>query len=263
MDDWRTYDGVAEIYERVHTPRFHDVARDLVAQAGVAEGDLVLDIGTGTGAAAEAAAQAGGVPVGIDESMGMLHVARRERPQVPVAGGLAIDLPFRNGSFDVALGTFVLAHFTRYETALWDIKRVLKTGGKIGFSSWHDGIDAYQEAWRELIESVVPREMLAPAYAEAAPWHDKFRSRGSVEEVLIDAGFRQVRTEIAKYHWVYSIEDYLDGLSVWATGRFAREMLGETGWAAFLDRAKAEFTARFPDPLNDFREVILATATSV
>jgi ubiquinone/menaquinone biosynthesis C-methylase UbiE len=263
MDDWRTYDGVAEIYERVHTPRFHEVARDLVAQAAISDGDRVLDVGTGTGGTAEAAAGAGGLAIGIDESMGMLHVARRERPKVPVAGAIAIDLPFRDGSFDAALGTFVLAHFNRYETALWDIKRVVKVGGTIGFSSWHDGVDAYQEAWRELIEGVVPREMLAPAYAEAAPWHAKFRSRASVEEVFVDAGFRHVRTEIAKYHWTYTIDDYLDGLGVWATGRFAREMLGEAGWDAFLRRAKEEFAERFPDPLNDFREVILATAKRV
>jgi ubiquinone/menaquinone biosynthesis C-methylase UbiE len=260
MDDWRTYDDVAEIYERVHAPRFVEVARHLVAQASIAPPDRVLDLGSGTGIAAEAAIAAGATAAGIDESMGMLQVSRRQRPSVPVAAGEAIDLPFRPGTFDAVIGTFVLAHFTKYETALWDISRVLKPAGRIAFSSWHDGIDAYQQTWLELIESVVPREMLAPAYAEAAPWHDRFRSRESVEEALIDAGFRQVRTEIVKYRWVYRLDDYLDGLSVWATGRFAREMLGETGWATFCDRARRVFAERFPDPLNDFREVILATA---
>jgi hypothetical protein len=31
MDDWRSYDDVAVIYERVHAPRFADPARDLLA----------------------------------------------------------------------------------------------------------------------------------------------------------------------------------------------------------------------------------------
>lgn len=263
MDDWRTYDDVAEIYERVHAPRIADVARALVTQASIAAPDRVLDVGTGTGVAGEAASDAGATVAGIDESMGMLRVSRRERPNVPVVAAEAIDLPFGPGTFDAVIGTFVLAHFTKYDTALFELRRVLKLGGRIGFSSWHDGVDAYQEAWRELIETVVPREMLAPAYAEAAPWHDRFRSRASMEETLIDAGFRQVRTEIAKYRWVYSREDFLDGLSVWATGRFAREMMGETGWAAFRQRAGDVFAERFPDPLNDFREVILATAVKV
>ncbi len=261
MSDWRTYDDVAETYERVHAARFTEVARDLVEMLGIADGDRVLDVGTGTGVAAQVAADAGSIAVGIDESIGMLSVARRERPKVPVAAAEAIDLPFGPGRFDAVIGSFVLAHFNKVETALFDIARVLRTGGRIGFSSWTDGVDAYQQSWRELVESVVPREMLAPAYAEAAPWHERFRSRTSVEEALIDAGFRSVRTEVVKYHWTYALDDYLDGLQVWATGRFVRDMLGESGWASLRERARSTFAERFPDPLNDFREVILATAT--
>jgi len=263
MDDWRTYDDVAETYERVHAAHLLDVARDLVAQTGIGAGDRVLDVGTGTGVGAQAATEAGAAVVGIDESTGMLQVARRERPTLAVATAEVIDLPFRAGVFDAALGTFVLAHFTKYDTALADIKRVLRTGGRIALSSWHDGVDAYQEAWAELIEGVVPREMLAPAYAEAAPWHDRFRSRTAVEEALIEAGFRHVQTEIVKYRWVYTLDDYIDGLGVWATGRFAREMLGDAGWGTFRQHARTVFAERFPDPLNDFREVILATARKV
>lgn len=263
MGDWRTYDGVAEDYERVHAPRFAEVARDLLALADVPAGARLLDVGTGTGVTAGVALEAGLDVVGVDESVGMLRVARRVRPAVRVAAGLAIDLPLRDGRFDVAVGNFVLAHFTKVDTALYDVMRVVRPGGRVAFSSWADGRDAYQEAWGELIEAVVPREMLAPAYAEAAPGHERFRSRDAVEGVLIDAGLRHVRTEVAKYRWTYRLDDYLDGLAVWATGRFVRDMLGEAGWQDFMTRARAAFAERFPDPLNDFREVVLAVATKV
>ena len=261
MSDWRTYDDVAETYERVHATRFAEVARDLVDQMDLAEGARVLDVGTGTGVAAQVAADAGAQVVGIDESLGMLRVAGRERPKVPVVAAEAIDEPFRSSSFDAVMGSFVLAHFTKVETALFDIDRVLRVGGRIGFTSWADGVDAYQQTWRELIESVVPREILAPAYAEAAPWHERFRSRAAVEETLVDAGFRGVRTEVAKYHWTYPLDEYLDGLQVWATGRFVKDMLGASGWASLQERTRAVFAERVPDPLNDFREVVIATAT--
>jgi ubiquinone/menaquinone biosynthesis C-methylase UbiE len=261
MNDWRTYDDVAETYERVHAARFSEVARDLVEMVGVYEGAKVLDIGTGTGVAAQVALDTGASAAGIDESVGMLRVARRERPKVPVAAAEAIDLPFGPGRFDAVLGSFVLAHFTKVETALFDIARVLRVEGRVGFSAWSDGVDTYQQTWRELIESVVPREMLGPAYAEVVPGHERFRSRTEIEEALIDAGFRTVRTELVKYHWQYALDDYLDGLQVWATGRFVRNMLGESGWSSLRERARATFAERFPDPLNDFREVILATAT--
>jgi len=261
MNDWRTYDDVAETYERVHAHRLAEVGRDLVEMLELADGARVLDVGTGTGVAAQAAADAGASVVGIDESVAMLQVARRERLKVPVIAAHAIDLPFGRGQFDVVLGSFVLAHFNKVETVLFDITRVLRPGGRIGFTTWADGVDAYQRTWRELVESVVPRDLLAPAYAEAAPWHERFKKRAAVEEAMNDAGFRSVRTELVKYHWTYSLDDYLDGLQVWATGRFVKNMLGEAGWASLRERARAVFAERFPDPLNDFREVILVTAT--
>ena len=57
MSDWRTYDDVAEIYERVHAPRFAEVARDLLALAQLEPPSRVLDIGTGTGIAAQVLAE--------------------------------------------------------------------------------------------------------------------------------------------------------------------------------------------------------------
>jgi ubiquinone/menaquinone biosynthesis C-methylase UbiE len=261
MRDWRTYDDVAETYERVHAPRLAEVARDLVEMIDLPDGASVLDVGTGTGVAAQAATDAGATVVGVDESLGMLLVARRERAKIPVAAALAIDLPFGPGRFDAVLGAFVLAHFDKIDTALFDIARVLRPGGRVGFSSWSDRDDAYQQAWRELVGSVVPQEMLASAYAGAAPGHERFKSRSNVEEALIDAGFRSVRTETVQYRWSYSLDDYLDGLGVWATGWFAWCLVGVGGFFFLRARARALFAERFPDPLNDFRDVILATAT--
>lgn len=261
MGDWRSYDDVAETYERVHAGRFAEVARDMLDMTGIPPDAAILDVGTGTGIAAQVAAARGASTVGIDHSLGMLSVGHRVRPDVRLVAARAIDLPFRNDAFDAAIGNFVLAHFTDYTTALFDILRTVRSGGRVAFSSWADGIDTYQATWRELIESVVPREMLAPAYAEAAPWHEKFRKRDATEAVLIDARLRHVRSEVMKYRWTYPLDDYLDGLEVWAIGRFVHEMLGEGGWEDFKARARSTFADRFPDPLNDFREVILAVGT--
>jgi ubiquinone/menaquinone biosynthesis C-methylase UbiE len=258
MDDWRSYDGVATTYERVHAPRFAEPGRDLVALARIDEGDRVLDVGTGTGVVAEAAAAAGARVVGIDPSLGMLGVARERRREVPVAAAEAIDLPFRDRAFDIVTAGFVLAHFARPETALYDLRRVLRDGGRLAVSSWADARDTFTETWLELIGSVVPKEMLEPSLAGAVPGRERFRDGAALAETLIDAGFRKVRVERATYEWTYSQEEFLSGLETWATARFARGMVGESGWASLRDRARATFAERFPDPLHDRREVLLA-----
>jgi len=261
VNDWRSYDEVAETYERVHAPRLLEVARSLCALARIEAGDRVLDVGTGTGVAAQAASEAGAHAVGVDRSVGMLTVARRERPEIAFAVAEAIDLPFRDATFDVVEGNFVLSHFRRYDTALFDMTRVLRPGGRIALSSWSDSNDEMQATWGELVGSVVPKEMLEPVWAAAAPWHAKFADRQAVEDVLIQGGFRHVRTEKRRFHFTYTQADYLAGLEIWAVGRFVREMLGDGGWEAFRTRARAGFAERFADPLNDFRDVILAIGT--
>jgi ubiquinone/menaquinone biosynthesis C-methylase UbiE len=259
MTNWRTYDRVAETYEAIHAPRFTAPAIDLVAEAAIRDGERVLDLGTGTGLVAQAAHDAGARVVGIDGSTAMLAVAHRARPALQLVAADAIDLPFRPMTFDVAIGGFVLAHFTKPDTALFEVLRVLKPRGRVAFSVWADrSPDAFEQAWEELVRSVVPPRMLSSAAQEAVPGRERFARRETLQEVLYDAGIRNVRLEKRRYQWSYRRDDYVEGLGVWARGRFLRDMLGDAGWESFLERARADFAQRFPDPLQDFRDVTLA-----
>jgi len=258
VDDWRRYDDVAETYHRVHAPRLAEPARDLIAFADVRSGERVLDVGTGTGVAATAARDAGAVVVGIDESVGMLRVARTASPDLAFLGAEAIDLPFRDARFDAVVANFVLAHFTRYQTALHDMMRVARPSGRIAVSAWMDTDDELTRTWRELVERAVPREIIEPALKQAIPWRERFRDRGKIAEAMLDAGLRQVRSEERRYRFQYRLDEYVEGLATWATGRFVRSMLGPSGFEAFLEKAKGVFAERFADPLNDFREVAFA-----
>lgn len=259
MNDWRSYHDVAETYERIHAPRLAEPARDLVEIAKVGGGMRVLDVGTGTGVAADAARQTGAAVVGIDESIQMLRVGRAARPQVRTAAAEAIDLPFADGRFDAVIANFVVAHFTKYQTALFDMSRVLRPGGRMSLSAWADGEDELTLTWLGLVEGVVPRPILRPALAEALPWRERFRDRDALKEALTDAGLRSVRTEDRRYQFRYALDEYVEGLGTWAVGRFVRSMLGPASFEAFVERAKGVFAERFADPVNDFREVVFVT----
>jgi len=262
MDDWRSYDGIAEAYERIHAPRMAQPARDLVAMTRPSAGGRVLDVGTGTGVAVSEAAEAvgpGGLAVGVDVSLGMLGEAFRARPGVRLAAASAIDLPFRDGTFDVVTANFVVSHFTKYQTALFDMIRVLKPRGRLALSSWADGDrDELQKTWLELVEGAVGQQMLLDVRAQALPWADRFADRTAIEEALLDAGLKHVRTERREYRFAYPLRDYVDGLGTWSTGRFLRSMLGPEAWESFRRNAQRVFADRFSDPVNDFRDVWLA-----
>lgn len=258
MQDWRSYDAVAETYARIHAPRLAEPARDLVRLADVGPGERVLDVGTGTGVAAVAAEGSGGLAIGLDESVGMLRAARTARPSLHLAAGRAIDLPFADGTFDAVVGNFVVSHFTKYETALFDMTRVLRPGGRMALSAWADGEDELTRTWVELVETVVPRRILQSSISKALPWRERFRDRHALQEAMMDGGLRQVRTEIHRYRFVYRLDEYVEGLGTWTTGRFVRSMLGDGAFDAFLERAKTTFRERFADPVNDLRDVAFA-----
>jgi SAM-dependent methyltransferase len=188
----------------------------------------------------------------------MLSVGHQQHPELPLLAGQVIDLPFRDRTFDVVMGNFVLAHFAKLETALFDVRRVLRPTGRVGFTAWSDTKDAFQETWLELVENVVPRDMLAPAYAAAAPGHERLKEPAVIEETLRLAGFRRVRTERRRYQWTYARDELVESLGTWTVGRFVRNMLGDDAWTSLMERTRAVFADRFPDPLNDFRDVIVA-----
>ncbi len=264
MSDWRSYDGVAEAYERVRAPHTATTARDLVALAAPPPGGRTLDVGTGTGVCAEAAQEAvgpEGLAVGVDRARSMVEVGLRARPELRLAAADVIDLPFRDETFDVVTANFVVAQFTRYQTALFDMIRVLRQGGRLALSWWGDRSDDLSLTWRELIEGVIQEELIDDVQSQAVPWHARFADPGGMEEALRDAGLHPVRVERREYRFRSSLDDHVEGRATAPLGRFVREMLGSQDWEDFLDRARRTFAERFADPVNDFRDVLLAVAT--
>lgn len=264
QSDWRSYDLIAEDYAAVMEPRMALPAADLVEVAGIPAGSRVLDVGTGTGVCAREAAKAVGFQgtiVGVDVSLGMLSLARRHGGSPVYVAAAAIDLPFPDDTFDRLTSCFSISHFTRYETALFDMLRVLRPGGRLAVSAWGAGGDEFSRTWRSVAEEFADRQMLDDAVRRAMPWDDFFSDPERLKDALREAGLREVVVQDRDYRFEMTQESYLAAREITTTGRFLRQMLGRDLWETFRRRSREVFANKFPPAFNDFRDVVLAVGT--
>ncbi len=108
----------------------------LLATAGVGKGTRLLDVASGPGYVAAAAAELGASPVGVDFAPEMVALASRRYPSIDFFEGDAEALPFDDRSFDAVAINFGLLHLARPDTALAEARRVLKPGGRCAFTVW-------------------------------------------------------------------------------------------------------------------------------
>jgi ubiquinone/menaquinone biosynthesis C-methylase UbiE len=257
--DWRRYDSVAGSYETNVAPRTALPARDLASLMDIPKGGRVLDVGTGTGVGARAALEAGaGLVVGVDPSIPMLARAAREGGMARFVAAETIDLPFREASFDAIVSLFAVSHFQKADTALFDMFRVLRSGGRMGVAVWGSGDDEFTRAWYAVAEQYAEHALLQDAYNRAMPGAERFSDPIRLKEALHDAGLRDIWVERRQYRFEMTAEEYLSGRESLAMGRFLRQMLGEEIWEIFRRRVREAFAERFPPEFNDFRDVILA-----
>jgi len=114
--------------------------RETLRHANIATGELVLDVGCGTGVLTRLAGDVvgpSGCVIGIDPSPGMIAVARRQAASTGSRAGFRLaaieELLYPDRSFDVVLSSFMLHHLPPEvkRTGLSEVYRVLKDGGRL------------------------------------------------------------------------------------------------------------------------------------
>lgn len=138
----RLWDSDVRAWHEHWVPIFRRFAHDLALDARISTGQVVLDVGTGTGIAAiEAArfAEPGGFALGIDRSGPMLTKAEdytSKTKNVLFFKMSADHMLFPNELFDVVISNCGISYAT-LPRVISEVFRVLRKGGSFTFDDWH------------------------------------------------------------------------------------------------------------------------------
>lgn len=120
--------------------RFEQVAEALVESADVKGGQRLLDVATGTGNVALAAARRRAVVTASDITPRMLELGRARAAAADLnlewVEADMLDLPFDAGAFDTVASCFGVIFAPDPEAAAGELARVLRGGGRLALACW-------------------------------------------------------------------------------------------------------------------------------
>jgi len=198
--------------------------------AGVAPGDRVLDVGAGTGALTAELVRRSAEVSAAEPSPAFVAALHQRFPGVDAREAAAEELPWPDGSFDVALAQLVVAFMRDAPAGVREMERVSET---VAVCMWD----------RERMEMLAAVNRMRDALGVSRE-DSPYRSRQEIEQ-LLGAGAELLEVDA----------DYVDFEDFWAA------LIGGAGpagaWAASLDdeertTARAELFRQLGEPEGPF-----------
>jgi len=172
------------------------VFKDFLTQFGVSKGDCVLDVGAGTGRMTRHIFNLtgkDGLVVAEDIADQMLSEGKRILPNTHICWVCdnVIQLAFKNETFDKVLCFSAFPHFKDPFNALSEMKRVLKSKGKllILHTSSSDNLNTFH------------------SQLETPVCHDRLSRAEHIESMINQIGLRPLKTlENENLYWVEAVK---------------------------------------------------------
>jgi SAM-dependent methyltransferase len=212
----------------------------VIERIGVGPGLRLLDVGTGSGGnLAIPAALLGAEVVGLDVTPELLALAREHADEAGVAvewvEGDAMELPFRDGSFDRVTSTFGAMFAPDHARTARELVRVCRPTGRIAMATWLD--DGFIGELFTLTGRFLPPP--PPGVQPPSRWGDEAHVRDVFGTLEVSPS---ITREIVEFDFA-SVDA--------AVQRYA------ASFGPFVSaRAVLEPQGRWPDFLSAFRELV-------
>lgn len=180
------WERVAHKYDLVWSSLTRQFIPYLIRAAEVSADMSVLDVACGPGYVSDAVRKAGAIPKGIDFSEKMIAIAKTMFPDLSFVQGDAQNMRFEGVSFDRVLINFGLLHVSHPDKACVEACRVLKSGGRFGFTVW---AGPEENPGAKIVNDAIETHADLDVGLPEGPPHYLYGDRHECQKVLEQAGF--------------------------------------------------------------------------
>src|SRR5262245_62105342 len=195
------WEHVARPYHDAFVPLTRQSIPALLDAAEVEHGVRVLDVASGPGEVAAAAAERGAKVIGVDFAASMVEQASRLHPTIEFRAGDAEALPFDPETFEAVVINFGMLHFADPARAIAEANRVLVPGGRLAFTVW---APPERAAGFAIVQNAIERHGRLDVPLPEGPPFFRFADRVECERTLVQSGFRGVRMHELPLVWKLS-----------------------------------------------------------
>ena len=204
LNEWRETAKYWTKYSATIRTMFAPLTEALIEQAGIHEGQSVLDVAGGAGepslTIAEVVGSTGSVTC-TDAVADMVEAAQTEAGRRGVNNiqfqvCSADSLPFPDNSFDTVVSRLGFMFFPDSLAAMRELLRVAKPGGSMAFAVWHKS-DVNPFCY--LVSRIMDQHVEQPATDPDAPNAFRFAEPGKLANVMTRAGLVDVVERVIKF----------------------------------------------------------------